>query len=447
VSNGEQEYMQLAIAEAQKSTSEDGRTHPRVGVVVVKDGQIIATAYRGEYSGEHAEYFALERKLKDRVVAGATLYTTLEPSTVRNHPKVACAQRLVDRKITRVIIGILDPNPIISGTGQRLLRDANIETTLFPAELMAQVEDQNREFVRSHRQAKPRPPVTQAFITANRGRSLDVWYRTVNAIYWNRNFYRDQTSIFTHLIEVIGGLSQVASQKRKTGTRPEEFVPKAFAWWMALCGKVGVKSVADMVWTKFPNTCAYCHKSPHDPDECRERKLSRPGPDWESLARIGEREFSGRANSLGDWQRMFSRIYPVQQTEDFGPTFARLAEELGELAEALRVFSAVPGYFLSEAADVFAWLMHIQNLIDREKGVPREERGKTLEIDFCNAYPDQCLDCESSLCRCPPILESTVGRIGHEVATGQPSYGAGGSFLTPDKALLLFQLTKVDIPQ
>jgi pyrimidine deaminase RibD-like protein/NTP pyrophosphatase (non-canonical NTP hydrolase) len=444
VEDNDQVFMRRAIDEAQKSVPEDGRHHPVVGVVVVKNGSVIATGFRGEYPSEHAEYVALERRLKDDVIAGSTVYTTLEPCTTRNHPKVPCAQRLVERKIARVVIGILDPNPLISGKGQQLLRDANIVTELFPSEFMSQVEEQNRDFIRFHRQAKPKFAVAPEFIIANRGRSLDVWYRTVNAIFWNRNFYRDPTPIFTHLIEVIGGLSQLASQKRKAGMRPEDYVPKAFAWWMALCGKAGVKSVADMVWTKFPNVCAYCRRNPHDPDECREQKLSRPGPDWESLSQIGTKNFNSRPNSLGDWQRMFSKIYPVQQTEDFGPTFARLAEELGELAEAIRVFSAVPGYFLSEAADVFAWLMHIQNLIDRERGGPREERGKTLEVDFCTAYPDLCLDCKSPCCMCPPILETTVGRIGHEVATGQPSYGAGGSFLTPDQALLVFQLTKTD---
>jgi hypothetical protein len=47
---------------------------------------------------------------------------------------------------------------------------------------------------------------------------------------------------------------------------------------------------------------------------------------------------------------------------------ARLYEELAELAEAVRVFPSVPGYFLSEASDVFAWLMKVQNIIDEKGG-------------------------------------------------------------------------------
>ena len=60
----------------------------------------------------------------------------------------------------------------------------------------------------------------------------------------------------------------------------------------------------------------------------------------------------------GYW--MFGDIYPASQTEDYKMTFARFTEELGELGEALRVSPVAPGYFLSEASDVFAWLMHLQ---------------------------------------------------------------------------------------
>jgi pyrimidine deaminase RibD-like protein len=144
----DRKFSRLAIEEAWKSVPEDGRVHPKVGVVVVKDGVVIASAHRGEIPGCHAEYIALEKKPSESSLAGATVYTTLEPCTARNHPKLPCAVRLADRKVARVVIGMLDPDNRISGRGQRALRKAGIGTDLFPSDLMAEVEDLNRDFVR-----------------------------------------------------------------------------------------------------------------------------------------------------------------------------------------------------------------------------------------------------------------------------------------------------------
>ena len=144
----DRKFARLAIEEARKSVPEDDRVHPRVGVVVVKDGRILASAHRGEIPQCHAEYIALEKKLTDVSLLGATVYTTLEPCTARKHPKVPCAIRLTERKVTRVVIGVLDPDDRISGRGQRTLRKAGIATELFPHDLMAEVEELNRDFVR-----------------------------------------------------------------------------------------------------------------------------------------------------------------------------------------------------------------------------------------------------------------------------------------------------------
>jgi pyrimidine deaminase RibD-like protein/NTP pyrophosphatase (non-canonical NTP hydrolase) len=429
----EREFIRRAIEEARKSKPEDSRVHPKVGVAVVKDGKLLATAFRGEIAGNHAEYIAVDKKLHDKPLAGATVYTTLEPCTTRNHPKIPCAQRLVDRKVSRVVIGMLDPDRRISGSGQRTLRGAGVATDFFPADLMNEVEDLNRDFLRAHSQTAEPSVVDPSFVELNQSRPLDEWYRIINTIYWRRNLHRDSDSIFAHLIEIVGGLSLLASQKKKPGLAAETFVSKATAWWMALCGKIGVKSVAGMVWAKFPYVCPYCFQCPHDPDECAERKASHTGLDWEWLQRRGAETLQSRPGSLGAWQRMFSAIYPVQQTEEYASTFARCTEELGELAEALRVFPEAPDYFLNEAADVFAWLMHMRNLIDRRGGVSKKDRGVVFEKEFCTAYPDRCVDCGEATCICPPILKWTIGRIARELPGGHEH------FMTPDLAQIQFQ--------
>jgi pyrimidine deaminase RibD-like protein len=151
MNENDQKYMEMAIKEAKKSKAEDKRVHPKVGVVIVIKDKLEGKAHRGERgAGDHAEYTALEKKYRKKAIAGATVYVTLEPCTTRNHRKTPCADWLIERKVGRVVVGMLDPNPQICGKGIRRLRDANIAVDLFPPDLMAQVEEQNREFIREY---------------------------------------------------------------------------------------------------------------------------------------------------------------------------------------------------------------------------------------------------------------------------------------------------------
>ena len=148
-------FAKMAVDEARKSTAEDVREHPMVGCVVVKDGQVLATAHRGEIVGNHAEFIALEKKLGNEALTGCTVYTTLEPCTSRNHPKIPCADRLIERRVDRVVVGMHDPNPDICGKGIRRLQGANIEVTLFSHALIKEIEELNRRFTRTFAKSEP----------------------------------------------------------------------------------------------------------------------------------------------------------------------------------------------------------------------------------------------------------------------------------------------------
>ncbi len=118
--------------------------------------------------------------------------------------------------------------------------------------------------------------------------------------------------------------------------------------------------------------------------------------------------------TLSAWQRMFHTIYP---NVDGGLAYGRFTEEMGELAEAMRVFPIAQGSFLSESADVFAWLMHLITArdLDLRNSQPAEpDIGSSIEEALFREYPDKCRECNSPVCVCPPILSRSVLRLAQE---------------------------------
>jgi pyrimidine deaminase RibD-like protein/NTP pyrophosphatase (non-canonical NTP hydrolase) len=429
-------FLEEAIAEARLSRPEDEKPHPLVGAVVIENGRIIAKAHRGELAkGDHGEFTVLERKLPDHNLAGCTLVTTLEPCTHRNHPKQSCSTRLANRRIAKVYVGILDPNPDVYGNGVLFLRENNINVEMFPQDLSDQVRLDNKEFIELYLKPQTIDPKT---------RRLDDWYHTINSIYFHSNFYRDVSSIFSHLVEIMGGLSLIATQKIKPEVKPEEYMAKAMAWWLALCAKVGLRSVEELLWYKFPYVCPYCKRRPHDDEVCREAKTKSRNPNWRDLRNLGLASTGQKPRTLGAWQRMYGEIYPATQTESYEVIFGRFTEELGELAEAVRVGPVVPGYFLSEAADVFAWLMKLVNVYEVKHGVTLQNRGKRIEEAMYQQYPDKCRVCQETMCRCQPILGSTLGRIAHD-GPDPDLLLESSPFMSSTEAAAFFEIGSVQI--
>jgi NTP pyrophosphatase (non-canonical NTP hydrolase) len=184
--------------------------------------------------------------------------------------------------------------------------------------------------------------------------------------------------------------------------------------------KLRVKSLEDLIYRKYPYACPYCGLAPHRGSQC---KLVRgPGTfDHERLRQLYRDNSGRRPVALDDWQLMFQEIYP-READDRGRSTIGLFEEVGELAEAIRVYDKHPMYFLGEAADVFSYLMGIAN--EHSLRLAQDEGAQfSLEAEFLRRYPGLCMQCGSRTCICPAIPQATVGRMAKElviIATESP---------------------------
>jgi pyrimidine deaminase RibD-like protein len=157
----DRKFCRIAVDEAKKSIPEnDGEPHPCVGAVIVKDGKILATGFRGETGdGRHAEFCALKR-INDDVdnvdLRGCTVYTTLEPCSNRKSPnKTACATRLINAKVARVVYGLADKDESVYGHVS--LAEAGIDLGLFPKDLIQELVALNKKWSDTRRQPEVVP--------------------------------------------------------------------------------------------------------------------------------------------------------------------------------------------------------------------------------------------------------------------------------------------------
>lgn len=138
--------------------------NPPVGAVVVKDGVIVG---RGAHEGcgqSHAEPTAL--KEAGELARGATLYVTLEPCNHEGRTP-PCAPAVVAAGLSRVVVGIRDPNPTVTGGGCRFLRDRGLEVTC--GVMADEALDLIWPFVATDN-------FSHAFVELKTAQSLDGWY-------------------------------------------------------------------------------------------------------------------------------------------------------------------------------------------------------------------------------------------------------------------------------
>ncbi len=122
----DQAHMQQALDLAKRGI---GRVNPNplVGAIIVQDGQVIGQGFHAKYGENHAERNALQACTRNP--KGATLYVTLEPCC--HHGKTPpCTEAILQSGIQRVVIGCLDPNPLMASNGVQALQAAGVAVTV-----------------------------------------------------------------------------------------------------------------------------------------------------------------------------------------------------------------------------------------------------------------------------------------------------------------------------
>ncbi len=141
-------YMQEALTLARQGL---GRTspNPAVGAVLVNGEQVVGRGFHVWSQKDHAEIVALQQA--GSRARGATLYVTLEPCshTGRTGP---CVDAIIAAGVTRVVVAMRDPNPLVAGTGLARLKEAGIETLI---DQNPEAEQINEPFLHSMRTGKP----------------------------------------------------------------------------------------------------------------------------------------------------------------------------------------------------------------------------------------------------------------------------------------------------
>ena len=166
MSKNDEIFMKQALRLAKKGV---GRTspNPMVGAVIVRKGMVIASGYHRQAGHDHAEVEAL-RKMKGRIMPGDTLYVTLEPC---NHygKTPPCTEAILKSGLKRVRIGMLDPNPGVSGGGATYLREKGVDVK--SGILGNECEKLNESYIKSVTSGRP-------FVIAKSALTLDGWTAT-----------------------------------------------------------------------------------------------------------------------------------------------------------------------------------------------------------------------------------------------------------------------------
>lgn len=146
------QYLDIAFLLAKKADFTEIRPNPFVGAIVVdNNGKIIGEGYHKKAGEAHAEVFAIHAALeKCKDLSTCTLYVTLEPcSHFGKTPP--CTELILQSGISKVVIGSLDPNPLVSGAQFLKEKGVQVEICIIPA-----IVELNSTFNINHQFKRPK---------------------------------------------------------------------------------------------------------------------------------------------------------------------------------------------------------------------------------------------------------------------------------------------------
>ena len=119
-------HMRFALRLATKGLGRTG-ANPMVGAVVVQNGRVVGQGYHYAIGEPHAEVQALAQAGNN--ARGSSLYVTLEPCIHEKKRTPPCVPTIITSGVTRVVVAMTDPNPVVNGKGMRALRQAGLDVT------------------------------------------------------------------------------------------------------------------------------------------------------------------------------------------------------------------------------------------------------------------------------------------------------------------------------
>lgn len=169
--------------------------NPLVGCVLVHNDEIISEGYHEKFGGNHAERNAILPIIGDLRLKNATLYVNLEPC---NHQGKTppCTDLIIQAGIPKVVISILDPNPLVAGSGVKRLQEAGIKVEVGVGEFEATML--NRFFLNFHKYKQPYVTIKWAetrdgFIGKMEGESIKITDEEIQK--YNHKFRKSHSAI------------------------------------------------------------------------------------------------------------------------------------------------------------------------------------------------------------------------------------------------------------